>query len=261
MLFAAKPLRVPSARGNTKPVGVPEMHRPLTMNDKSADLDWGWEQVKKLIEEFRVPSELTQPSPKERFAFLASFIELRAYTSTLYLKDLVDSFEKLLAVKPSAFHVVLFVRASTELAAVVYFLEKHIGDCFNKRDMNKALEWARKGIFGNRVLDKFAKEDFGVDHNLAPVEIGSAIACFSHEVLKDDKREYEHLSELSHPNGAALLSYATINSPSFARLHANANLHEWNPRQEMFTSTYEAFAQVNRLLELSERIKRGFPGA
>jgi hypothetical protein len=48
------------------------------MNDRSADLDWGYVNRNKFIEEFSVPGELTQPSPKEGFAFLASFIELRA---------------------------------------------------------------------------------------------------------------------------------------------------------------------------------------
>jgi len=51
------------------------------------------------------------------------------------------------SVKPNAFHLILFVRAATELAAVTHYLRKNIGDCFNKKEMDKALEWARRGNF------------------------------------------------------------------------------------------------------------------
>lgn len=163
--------------------------------------------------------------------------------------------------------VVLFARAAFELAALNYYLRKHVKDAVAKGDFKDAHRRADQATSGNRHLNEFDVELLPEHEHLRTqaqvadtISLKAALACYSQEVLKEKKDElredYSFLSELAHPNSAAVNHYLAFDFQN-RRMGFRRQIPEdenWN--WEFGRAAAFAAVEIQGLFELADEIDR-----
>ena len=224
------------------------------------------ERVRKIFyEDFHVPEELPSPKDTDSAEYLAYILRVRAGASVLYVREVLDAFSAVSKALPHASTSVLYARALAELAALTYYLRKNVRDAYQSSNLKVALEWVHKSFSGNRYLKKFFTPDSPTFNGLPrpaglefvdPMDLAKATKCFSVEVLreKEERLDYEFLSEVSHPNSAAINDHVRVDLQNrtvyFSRRPAEKD------RWDSYVVRYAAHAalEIRGLIDLAKEI-------
>jgi hypothetical protein len=226
----------------------------------------GFDAVRKILyEDMRVPESLKAPAQTDSSEYLAHFLLVRAFASTLYVREVLDVFSAVSEGAPHSNTSVLYARALAELAALTYYLRKNVRDALQRSDLKVALEWAHKSFAGNRYLKQFTTPDSEEFKELPrpeglefadSLELSKATKCYSVEVLqeKEARQDYDFLSELAHPNSATLNAFLRLDFKNriihFSNRSADEN--EWDG----YVLKYSARAgyEIVELIKLARQI-------
>jgi hypothetical protein len=103
-----------------------------------------------------------------------------------------------------------------ELCAHIYYVDKHLRQHLEKKDLDSAWSFLLPAATGSRYMS----QQFPEDSDLFPTSahISKVINCFS-EVFPDSADDYSYLSEYSHPNMAAFKQHYEFLNPQEVVFH------------------------------------------